>query len=116
MESGGTFKKDWTMKKLIIVLSIFFFSGIALADQYTFSWDMSTGNVEGYKLFQRIYGSTYDYSNPIWQGADLTCTLVVEPGSYCYVVRAYDGDIQSGDSNEICYLASPTNLYIEEIR
>ena len=57
----------------------------------------------------RESGAGYDYANPIWDSINkaqtTTCTLIglTEGTTYHFVVRAYDGDLESADSEEVSY-------------
>ena len=83
--------------------------------QITLQWDANDPNPDGYSLYGREAGQSYDYDVPWWQG-DYTftqCTInQLEVGkTYYFVVRAYlgdtNGDIQvSGDSNEVSFVCS----------
>jgi hypothetical protein len=100
-------------------------------------WDHNDPLPEGYRIFQKIDGGSYDYQNPEWQGVENTATLdkrgPVYPDllpvtnltavynadektivlnwrqenpeenndTYYYVVRAYKGEHESIDSNEV---------------
>ena len=67
----------------------------------------------GYRIYQRIDGQVYDYSEPVWTGSNTSCTIynLNYDTTYFFVVRAYVGIDESGDSNEISFSApsSSTN-------
>jgi hypothetical protein len=71
------------------------------------AWDANDPLPDGYRLFQRKAGQSYDYSNPIMTfGAEDTSAKVLnlEIGTlYYFVLRAFAGDMESGDSNEVGY-------------
>jgi len=92
----------------------------ALAAQVTLAWDANQPAPEGYRVFQRQQGAAYDYANPVWptdgsHHTETTCTIanLTEGGTYFFVVRAYVGNDQSGDSNEVSFQAStpPPSTY-----
>jgi hypothetical protein len=110
--------------------------GVALtqAGQVTLSWDPNSPTPAGYRVYQRLEGGTYNYSAPAWpldnqNHTETTCTITgLEEGqTYYFVVRAYVGADESGDSNEVAYLvpesgqppdndtAEPTNLTTDQI-
>jgi len=69
----------------------------------TLQWDANDPSPEGYHLYQRTSGQSYDYSSPVWSGPFTTATLdgLLEGTTYYYVVRAYNASDASGDSNEV---------------
>jgi hypothetical protein len=80
----------------------------AAAAQVNLQWDPNDCDPEGYRLFQRSAASSYDYSRPVWTGSQTSCTLdgLDEGVTYFFVVRAYDGSLESGDSNEVSFKAA----------
>jgi hypothetical protein len=64
-------------------------------------------------VFVRQADQAYDYSHPAWEGTAATCTIGTLAGqtTYYFVVRAFDGNLESADSAEVGYttsgLASP---------
>ncbi|NNK00185.1 MAG: hypothetical protein HKP58_07205 [Desulfatitalea sp.] len=80
---------------------------IASAAQVQLQWDANDPAPEGYRLFQRTDGSTYDYSQPVWSGTTATCSVdnLVVGDTYHFVVRAFVGGDESVDSNEVAYTA-----------
>ena len=65
------------------------------------AWDASSG-ADGYRLFYREDGHTYNYGSPDWEGTATTCTIfgLDESKTYHFVVRAFNEYVESGDSNE----------------
>jgi hypothetical protein len=101
----------FTAKKILLGFVILFLIGFPLTSHancdVTLQWDKSDQNLEGYQVFGREEGQDYDYENPWWQG-DSTfhqCTLdsLDESKTYYFVVRAFEGDDMSADSNEVRY-------------
>jgi opacity protein-like surface antigen len=114
------------MKKMFLLACIAILvlcAASAHAAQVTLAWDANTPTPTGYQLFQRLAGAQYDYSSPIWQGAQTTCTVTVPDGAESFfVVRAYVASGSktetSGDSNEVSALTKPTapkNLLLQAI-
>ena len=81
---------------------------IGIADtQVTLQWDFNDPAPEGYRVYCREEGQDFDYHDFWWQG-DHTfnqCTIdgLDENKTYYFVVHAFSGDEESGDSNEIRY-------------
>jgi chitinase len=80
---------------------------VVSAAQVTLQWDPNQTVPEGYNLYQRIDGQTYNYSNPINPASISETTFTVndlqEGVTYYFVVRAFIGSNQSGDSNEVVF-------------
>lgn len=73
--------------------------------QVTLSWDPNSPTPDGYRLFQRESGSTYDYSDysDVGEQTSYTVSGLTDDTTYHFVVRAYAGSGESGDSNEATY-------------
>lgn len=112
------------MKKVIASLMILFaLCGIAVANEatndVTFQWNDSNTKVDpgyGWKLFMREDGGTYNYTQPVATinyvngmtvfEATQPITISGNPGvpvSRYFVLRAFSGTVESGDSNEVTY-------------
>lgn len=90
-------------------------SGMVWAAGVTLQWDPNDPIPDGYRLYQRQSGFSYDYSAPVWTGT--TTTSLIEgltPGvTYYFVVRAFEGGDESGDSNEVQY--TPAALPVSDV-
>lgn len=73
------------------------------------AWDESDQSIDGYRLFQRIAGQSYNYSQWIYEGQATTHNAenLQDGVTYYFVVRSFSGDEQSPDSNEISYCHDP---------
>lgn len=73
--------------------------------QVTLSWDPNAVTPDGYRLFQRESGSTYDFNNYADAGQQTSYTVsgLTDDTTYHFVVRAYLGPEESGDSNETTF-------------
>ncbi len=91
---------------LVFIAAVWFSAAFAHASaNVTLGWDANDPEPEGYRVFVREAGSDYDYAHPIWEDRLTTCTLVglTEGVTYYFVVRAYEGDLESVDSEEVSY-------------
>ncbi len=81
-----------------------------LAASVTLRWDPSGPATDGYRLFARKSGQAYNYNRPAWEGAGVTGTVTNLDGQteYYIVVRAYKGNIESANSNEVHYVPPAT--------
>ena len=75
------------------------------AESVTLAWGPSNSAPVTYRLFQRTSGQSYDYRQWIYEGSESTYTIdnLAPDTMYYFVVRACQGDNQSGDSNEVSY-------------
>ena len=92
------------MKRFFLFLALV----LVLADSaaaVTLEWDPNDPSPEGYRLFRRLEGQVYDYSQPLATlgGTRYQDTTTQAGQVYHYVVRAYDGVNESSDSNEVTY-------------
>lgn len=88
------------------------FASSAFAGEVTLAWDPNDPKPEGYRLYARKEGQSYDYAHPTAEVRDqtmVTITGLPEDGSTTYfVVRAFEGALQSADSEEVSY-TDPNN-------
>jgi PKD repeat protein len=101
-KKGNTIRFGLVILAFSVFLSILFGASVACAVvDVTLAWDASSG-ADGYKLFCREDGQSYNYSSPDWQGTGTTGTVsgLDESSTYHFVVRAYNLYSESGDSNE----------------
>jgi chitinase len=108
--SGGGMNKHKLLRLIKIVLTTSYYLLVTLpiivsAAEVTLQWDANDPNPDGYRLFLRQAGASYNYSNPLWSGTATTHGVqdLVSGTTYYFVVRAYIGDDESGDSNEVAY-------------
>lgn len=80
---------------------------VASAAQVTLQWNANTPASDGYNLYQRVQGGTYNYAQPVntsgITGTTYTVKGLTDGVTYHFVVRAYLGANESGDSNEVTY-------------
>lgn len=99
---------------LVFILTVIYAIS-ARAEEINLTWDAVSVKVDGYRLYKRIEGAQFDFSAPAWQGVETNCAIAdLDPTTqYYFVVRAYLGTEESGDSNELAYrtgLPAPENL------
>ena len=104
---------DFIKYQLIIFSILFCFSvsSVFAAQQVILEWDPNIPTPQGYKAFMRIEGESYDYNNPAWTGTETTCVIenLADNQNYYFVVRAFDNESESGDSNEVSHETVPSN-------
>lgn len=84
------------------------FPMIVSAAQVTLQWDAGNPAPEGYCVYQRVSGQDYDYSQAVWAGTATACTVanLSEDVTYYYIVRAFNAETSSGDSNEVSFIST----------
>lgn len=97
-----------------VLLTVLVVSTHAGAATVTLEWDPNDPVPDGYMIYIRLQEDGYNYDAPAWIGSTSSCRLdgLVPGTTYYMVVRAYEGGLQSGDSNEISY--TPAAESIEE--
>jgi hypothetical protein len=80
-------------------------AGLYAQCQITLSWDSNTPTPDGYRLYQRVSGASYNYNYYTDIGLSTTAPVsgLADNTSYAFVVRAYVGGQESGNSNEVTY-------------
>ena len=91
---------------MIVPLIIATTAPAVTAASVTVSWDPNVPSPQGYRVFARKIDQAYDYNRPDWEGAAASCTLDNLEGQteYYFVIRAYDGILESSDSSEARYI------------
>lgn len=93
------------MKKLLLIGLMILLATSVFAADVTLRWDPNDPTPEGYRVFMKGESDPYDYATPAWQGPQTQTTLegLVEGEAKAFVVRAYDGEMESADSDEVQY-------------
>ena len=97
---------------LVVPIIIFSTAISAMAASASFRWEPNDPTPEGYRVFSRRSNQAYNYNQPDWEGSAVTCTIanLEDQTEYYFVARAYDGSLESVDSDEAHYLPpEPTN-------
>ena len=78
---------------LFVLLTLLLSPNIAHCFNLSFAWDANNEpDLEGYRVFYREEGQSYDFDFPDWEGTETTCTLysLDDTTAYYFVSRAYD--------------------------
>ena len=96
------------MKKLILFLAMVIMAMAVSVQADVMRWDASTGDVDGYKIyygneagvypFHEDVGNVLEVGTPNVDGA-LAEHFELNPGTWYFIVRAYNISGESGDSN-----------------
>ena len=107
---GGVCSGHLLIKLIGTVLIILACSSAAHALQVTLGWEVPvTGPPDGYRVFSRLEGQSYDYGEPVWEDSATICTLSdLQDTTSHFVVRAYNSYGESDDSNAVTYEPSPS--------
>jgi hypothetical protein len=72
------------------------------------SWDPNTPKPDGYHIYQRKKGESFNYAKPCWTGPGSTGRVynLEYDTVYYFVVRAYNGALESVDSKEVSFVAA----------
>jgi len=100
--------------RTLIIIALLSIAIPCLADpSVQLEWDANDPTPEGYRVFQREEGTTYDYNNPVWEGtATRTSQIELEPNkTYYWVARAFDGGLESENSNEVSSFRQINTIY-----
>lgn len=90
---------------LIIILLLL--STACSAATVTLTWDLNDPAPDGYRVFVRPEGGSYNYDAVLWEGDLPPATVSVDDGAtWVFVCRAYAGENESADSNEVSYDAT----------
>ena len=96
--------KTWKFIPLCILL-IFWLVEPGYTINASFQWDANTEpDLDGYRVFCREQGQSYNYANPSWEGTNTMCTIydLDKTKTYYFVSRAFDiYGLDSNDSNEL---------------
>jgi hypothetical protein len=100
------------IKTLFITALLALLSIMAHGASVMLCWDPNNPAPEGYRVFIRLEGDAYDYTQPAWQGAENNVVLggPLFGQTHYYVVRAYDGNLESVDSNEVSYTNTSVSI------
>ena len=98
---------------IFLFLFLGFFSiSPAAAASVSLAWNPVQPAPDGYRLFVRQTNQAYDYGRPTWEGTGSNATInnLQDQTEYYIVVRAFDGNLESGNSNEVRYVVpAPEN-------
>lgn len=93
--------KRFTIAGIFIIALLILLSCSKDSIDVLISWDPNDGTPEGYRVYVRKEGETYNYASPNWTGSETSCVISVKKGETNYfVVRAFYGETESNDSDE----------------
>ncbi len=101
---------------LPLILTLLVSAQNVFSAEVTLAWNASSEpNLDGYKVFYRQEGDSYNYNHPDWVGnhTETTCTIygLDDNTTYYFVARAVDVEgNESADSDEVCYEPTESNL------
>ena len=98
---------------LLIILFLFIIISIANATKVTLTWDPNEGEIDGYKVYQRIEGEIYNYDLPVAStsfGNEKVELDISEDNTYYWVVKAYKDNRYSDNSNEVTAIVDSGNM------
>ncbi len=89
-----------------LLLSLLFTAGAA---QVTLTWDANETPPEGYRLYQRQEGE--QNFTQVWSGPETIHTIdgLIEETTYFFIVRAFEGALESDNSNLLEYTPSASS-------
>jgi predicted phage tail protein len=90
---------------LAVVVLAWLVPGTVFADP-KLVWDASSGDVTGYRVYYGLSQGSYPNSQSVGNVTEygLTSLPLEEKKTYYFVVRAYNGAGESGDSNAVSWL------------
>lgn len=94
----------------LLVFSILFFRpALSPAAQVMLALSPGSAQTESYRVYQRVQGQAYDYTGPVWSGQATSCTIegLSDGVTYFFVARAYAGQFESANSNEVMFRSTP---------
>lgn len=82
--------------------------GVPQTAEVSLAWDPNDPAPDGYRIYQRADGQSYDYNQPCWTGPGTTGTVynLEWDTTYYFVVRAYAGSLESADSQEVSFVSA----------
>ncbi|MBR9980169.1 MAG: fibronectin type III domain-containing protein, partial [Desulfatitalea sp.] len=108
LQSLYTKRLAFSLLALVLVFG-FCLPMAAHAAQVTLAWDANDPIPDGYRVFQRTEGGGYNDASPAWSGTSTSATVnnLAENTTYYFVVRAFSGNLESANSNEVTYRYTP---------
>ena len=82
-----------------------FISPCTYAAEVTLTWRANDPNPDGYNLYARTEDESYDFNHPTWTGNTKSVVMqnLVDDVTYYFIVRSFQGDNESNNSNELNY-------------
>ena len=95
------------LKAILTILTLLLSFETASGADVTLVWDPVSPTPDGYRLYHRTEGKSYDYTHPIWYGQETSYVVagLYDAHNHYFVVRAYVGTDESVDSNEVTFIS-----------
>lgn len=109
---------------MLIAVILVFTVRLAIGDTVSLAWDPNEPPPDGYRIYQRLENQSYEYGEDSAAcqvgGNETTCTIngLQQATAYFFVARAFVGEEESGDSNEVVTILpvhTPQNLTVKII-
>ena len=105
---------------ILFTLFIVFFTITAVqAADVTLKWEYgdptSSETAEGFRIYMAVSPNDFDYNMIAWQGTGYTTTLsgFTVGTTYQFVCRAYNGNLESANSNIVVYtIPEPSQVVV----
>lgn len=116
-------RKAFTKPCFLIILGSLLLTKTAFASAIKLQWDASNPAPEGYEVYERIKGESYNYNDPVYRGTDTYCLKEIDENkakepldesdaTHYFVVRAFIGNQFSTNSNEVSF--NPSQIYQDD--
>ena len=75
------------------------------------SWEAIDPTPEGYRIYHRMEGQSYDFDAPAWSGTETTAIIsdLDYDIAHYFVIRAFEGELESEDSEEVSIFLTETD-------
>ena len=102
---NSAFKKGVRSFSFIAIILLIVWDAGAF-DLISVTWEPNDPAPQGYRVYRCTKGQSYDFSSPLWEGAGTSAIVAAPPvgETHCFVVRAFDGDLEGLGSDEVCCL------------
>ena len=97
--------KKFLFKTILIQIIMILCLTFSVWGEVTLRWDANEPTPEGYRIFQTTATEPFDYDNPVFETTETEFNVIVPKDVlHIFCVRAFNGDVISGDSNWVYYM------------